>query len=67
LLEQAVKKPKCKLTGTDGNVFALAGVVSRCLRKAGQPEKAEEFSKLLFSCESYDKALQLMMEYVEVS
>ena len=60
-------KPKCKLAGTDGNVFALAGQVSRALKRAGQPEQAKDFQGKLFKCGSYDEALQLMMEYVEVS
>ena len=60
------EKPKCKLVGTDGNVFALAGRVSQALRKAGQGDKVKEFSERLSQCESYDKALQLMMDYVDV-
>ena len=59
-------KPKCKLVGTDGNVFALAGQVTKALKKNSQFDLAKEFSEKLFQCESYDKALQLMMEYVEV-
>ena len=60
-------KPCVKLTGTDGNVFALAGKVNSALRKAGLQDKSIEFRKRLFSeCKSYDEALQLMMEYVEV-
>jgi hypothetical protein len=58
-------KPKCKLAGTDGNVFALAGRVTTALKKAGQKDKADEFSKKLWECESYEAALQLMCEYVE--
>jgi hypothetical protein len=61
-----VDKPKCKLVGTDGNVFALGGRVMSALRKAGQADKATEFSKKLFQCGSYDEALVLMQEYVEV-
>jgi len=61
------RKPIVKLTGTDGNVFALAGKVSRALKAAGQPENAKELSTKLFQCGSYDEALQLMMEYVDVS
>ena len=61
-----VEKPSCKLVGTDGNVFALAGRVKQALRKAGQSDKAEEFVKKLPACRSYDEALTLMMEYVEV-
>ena len=59
-------KPKCKLIGTDGNVFVLAGKVSKALRDAGQPDKAQEFEGKLFKCCSYDDALNLMQEYVEV-
>lgn len=60
------KKPKCKLTGTDGNVFALAGIVGEVLRKAGLAEKAKEFSSKLFQCHSYDEALCLISDYVDV-
>ena len=60
------KKPKCKLVGTDGNVFALAGRVSSVLKKAGQREKAREFTNKLPECKSYDEALLLMSKYVEI-
>jgi hypothetical protein len=59
-------KPKCKLVGTNGNVFALAGKVTSVLRKSGLTAEAKEFSTKLFLCESYDAALTLMTEYVEV-
>lgn len=59
-------KPKCKLIGTDGNVFALAGCVSKALKKAGQADKAKEFTSKLFKCGSYDEALALMDDYVDV-
>jgi hypothetical protein len=60
-------KPRCKLVGTDGNVFALAGRVTSALNKAGQADQAKEFSERLWECKSYDEALQLMMKYVDVS
>lgn len=60
------KKPVCKLIGTDGNVFALAGRVTSCLKREGMRAEAEEFQKKLFSCGSYDEALALMSEYVEI-
>ena len=63
----ATNKPKCKLTGTDGNVFALAGRVTNTLKKAGQFDMAKEFSGRLSKCGSYGEALALMQEYVEVS
>lgn len=59
-------KPKCKLVGTDGNVFALAGRVSAALKKAGQEDKVKEFMECLIKCKSYEEALALMTEYVEV-
>lgn len=61
------KKPKCKLSGTDGNVFALSARVMDALKKAGQKDKAEEFSHALFKCHSYSEALLLMSDYVEIS
>jgi len=65
--DQMTEKPKCKLIGTDGNVFALAGLVVQCLKRAGSTEKATEFANRLIECESYNEALVLMQEYVEVS
>jgi hypothetical protein len=59
-------KPKCVLVGTDDNVFALAGRVNRALRGAGQHEAVKEFNERLWKCKSYDEALQLMAEYVEI-
>jgi len=60
------EKPVCKLVDTDGNVFALAGQVGKTLKRAGLADKATEFYEKLKNCGSYDEALRLMMEYVEV-
>ena len=60
------QKPKCKLIGTDGNVFALIGKAARALKKANQPEKAKELKNKLFECNSYEEALSLIDEYVEI-
>lgn len=59
-------KPVCELIGTDGNVFTLAGKVTKALRKAGLHEEAKEFSGKLQQCTSYDEALVLMGNYVEI-
>jgi N-formylglutamate amidohydrolase len=60
-------KPKCKLIGEDGNIFNLMGIVSRTLKKAGQQEKADEMTKRIpKEAESYDEALAILMEYVDV-
>ena len=62
----AFVKPKCKLVGTDGNVFSLIGLASKALRKAGLPEKAKEMSTKIFACGSYGEALSIMDEYVDI-
>jgi len=59
-------KPKCKLIGEDGNVFAIMGQVGRALRASGQSNKVNEFMEKVTSCRSYDEALRVVMEYVEV-
>jgi hypothetical protein len=60
-------KPKCRLTGEDGNIFNLMGIVSRTLKEAGEPEKADEMIKRITSdAKSYDEALGILMEYVDV-
>jgi len=61
------KLPKCKLVGTDGNVFVLVGRVSMTLKKAGFPEKAKEMSERAKKAGSYDEVLAMFGEYVEVS
>ena len=60
-------KPKCKLVGTDGNVISLLGKVSRTLRNNRMNEQANEcVDRVLHTAQSYDDALRIMMEYVEV-
>ena len=60
------KKPKCKLIGTNGNVFAIIGKVSKTLKKAGLKNKAKEFTKKALSSSSYDEVLTLCLKYVNV-
>ena len=59
-------KPRCKLVGTDGNVFSVIGKVRDSLRKAGLRDKADEFSSKAMKQHSYDDILSLCFEYVEV-
>ena len=59
-------KPHCKILGTDEDVFVLAARVKRALHDAGQEKEVQEFMREFRNCHSYDKALQLMMKYVEV-
>lgn len=64
MLEQT--KPKCKLIGRDGNVFNLMGLAARALRKAGQPEKAIEMIEKIMGAGSYDEALVIISDYVDI-
>jgi len=41
--------------------------VSQALKHAGQDARAAEFQSRLFQSKSYDEALALMQEYVEVT
>ena len=59
-------KPRCKLSGTDGNAFAVIGNVSRALKAAGQRGRAAEWSKAAMASGSYDALLSLAFEYVDV-
>ena len=61
-----MNKPTVKLVGQDGNVFNIIGLVSKALIKAHQQDKEKEFTNRVFNATSYDKVLQLAMEYCEV-
>lgn len=60
-----MSKPKVSIVGLDGNVFSILGRVSGVLRKAGQSDMAADMTDKVFGVDSYDKALQIMMEYVD--
>jgi hypothetical protein len=59
------KKPKMQLIGQDGNIFAIMGRASRLLKESGQSDKAKEMCDRVMSCDSYQKALSIVSEYVE--
>ena len=59
------KKPKMQLIGQDGNIFAIMGRASRLLTDYGQADKAKEMRDRVMSCDSYQKALNIVSEYVK--
>ncbi|MCK5216345.1 MAG: hypothetical protein KAJ93_01055 [Methanosarcinales archaeon] len=59
-------KPECELIGTDGNIFTIMGKVQRVLRAEGMKVEAKEYVNKVMACGSYDEALVITMEYVEV-
>lgn len=62
-----ILKPKCKLIGEDGNIFNFMGIASRTLKSAGMKTEAEDMiKKITTEAKSYDEALGIIMEYVDV-
>ena len=59
-------KPKCKLIGEDGNVFNLIGKASACLKKHGMAKEAKEMAEKCFKSESYNQALCIIGDYVDI-
>lgn len=59
-------KPVCKLIGEDGNVFNLIGKASNVLKRNGLNDQAKEMTDRIMNCGSYDEALNIISEYVEI-
>lgn len=64
----SVKHPdiSVQLTGQDGNVFNLMGVVIRALRSNGFGDEVDDFVSEVTSSKSYHEALAVMMQWVDV-
>jgi len=56
-------KVAVRLVGEDGNAFAILGRVSKALRRAGMPEKAEEYLARA-TAGDYNHLLAVTLEYV---
>lgn len=65
MADEKSKKPKCKLSGENGNIFNLIGIASATLVGAGQGNKADEMTARVFKSGGYDKALAIICEYVD--
>lgn len=59
-------KPTVTFTGENGNIYNLLGIASRALKKVSQRDKATEMRSRVTKSKSYDEALLIIMEYVEV-
>ena len=61
-------KPKCALIGEDGNIFHLMGMASRTLKRNGMSEEATEMcNRITGGAKSYDEALMILQDYVEIT
>lgn len=61
------KKPKCPLIGQNGNIFNLMGIASKMLKKNGMADEAKEMCGRITASGSYDEALSIIDEYVEIT
>ena len=60
-------KPDCPLIGEDGNIFRIMGIASEALRENGMQEQAKEMRSRIFQCQSYDSALSIIGDYVNIT
>lgn len=66
--EHEITKPKCALIGEDGNIFNLMGIASRTLKRNDMREEATEMcNRITSEAKSYDEALMIIDEYVEIT
>ncbi len=62
------EKPKCPLIGQNGNIFFnLMGIASKTLKRNGMSNDAKEMCDRITSSASYDEALSIIDEYVEIT
>ena len=54
-----------ELLGHDGNIFSIMGRASFLLQMAGMDTENKEMVERVTSCEDYNKALNIISEYVE--
>ena len=61
------QKPDCPLIGQDGNIFNLMGIATRTLKEHGMEEQAREMRSRIMESGSYDKALVIIGDYVNIT
>ena len=61
------QKPDCPLIGQNGNIFNLMGIASRTLKEHGMEEQAREMRSRIMESGSYDKALVIIGDYVNIT
>lgn len=65
--ENKCVKPDCPLIGENGNIFNLVGIAARTLKRNGLYEQASEMSEKVFKSGSYEEALSIIGEYVNIT
>ena len=59
-------KPDCKLIGEDGNIFNLMGIASKTLKQNGLKKEAKEMCLKVVHSKSYEEALNVIGNYVNI-
>lgn len=60
-------KPDCPLSRQNGNIYNLVGTAERTLKRNGLYERATEMSENVFKSGSYEEALSIIGEYVNIT
>lgn len=61
-----MKKIEVELIGQDGNIFNLLGITTTAMKREGLSKEANELKEKVFSSGSYDEALSIISEYVDI-
>lgn len=59
-------RPECVLVGENGNVFNLLAIAKNVLNRNNMRNEAAEMQTRVLKCGSYDEALNIIEEYVDV-
>ena len=60
-------KPDCPLIGQNGNIYNLVGIAAKTLKRNGLSEQASEMTAKVFGSGSYEEALGIIGEYVNIT
>ena len=60
-------KPNCPLIGQNGNIYNLVGIAAKTLKRNGLSAEASEMTEKVFGSGSYDEALGIIGEYVNIT
>lgn len=67
MIPEESTKPLCRLVGEDGNIFNLMAIARRTLAKHGLRSQGEEmYNRIINQARSYDEALFIISQYVEI-
>lgn len=61
-----MEKPVLKLIGCDSNIFYIMSHCSRALKRCGRDSDSSELISRVWECETYDDALRVCLEYVDI-